>query len=98
MRPYHPTLIEKCEAARYLEHPLDDKHYVWATGVILVETKRDIILQRPRQDTVLKLCYLLAIPQYDGIFTNEIDTRDMTVKIDSHERPIQSGRDLFDMR
>src|SRR5262245_17912023 len=97
MRPDHPALIEKRKPAGDLKDSLNDKHDVWAARVILIETKRDIVLQRPRQDTVLKLRDLLPVSQHDGVFTDEIDARDMAIKVNSHARPIQAGRDLFDM-
>src|SRR5262249_28858026 len=97
MRPNHPALVEKGEAAGHFEDPLDDKHDVGATCVIFVETKRDIVLQCPWQNPILKLGHLLTVPQYDRVLADEIDSRDMAIKVDSHARPIQPGRDLFDM-
>ena len=39
----------------------------------------------------------IVFDEYDGIFTDEVDTADMAVEIDADRRPVQPAGNLFDM-
>ena len=91
------ALVEQRQAAGGFQDPLDDEHDVGASGIVFVEDKRDIVLVRPRQNAVAKLCDLLAVTQNDRILADQIDPADMAVEIDPHARPVQPRRNLFDM-
>ena len=83
MRTQHPILIEQGQPPRDFQDALNDKHHVWTTSVILVETERDIVLQRPGKNAISKLGDLFAFAEHDGVFPDEIDSRHMTVQVDA---------------
>src|SRR5271167_2344806 len=96
--PNDAALIEQGQAARNLQHPLDDEHHVGAARVILIEAQRDIVLDRPRQHSVAKLRNLLALLEHDRVLADEINAGDMAVEVDAHARPVEARGDLLDMR
>ena len=98
MRPDDPALIEQSETARRFQHALDDEHHVRTAGVILVEAQRDIVLVGPGQDAVPELGDLHALLHHDGVLADEIDPAHMAVQIDANAGPVQTRRDLLDMR
>ncbi|MCY1309111.1 hypothetical protein D9M70_591720 [compost metagenome] len=51
----------------------------------------------PRQNAVLEFGNLHAVLDDDCILTDEINTADMAVEIDTDTRPVETGCDLFDM-
>ena len=79
------------------EHALDHEHHVGAAGVVFVEAKRDIVLQRPGQYAVAEFRDLHALADDDGVLADQIDAADMAVEVDAHARPIEPRRDLLDM-
>ena len=95
--PNDAALIEQGQAARNLQHPLDDEHHVGTARVILVEAQRDIVLDRPGQHSVAKLRDLLAVLEHDRVLADEIDAGDVAVEVDAHARPVEARGDLLDM-
>ena len=77
---------------------LDHEHDVGAAGVVFVETDRDVVLQRPRQNAVAEFRDLHALADHDGVLADQIDAADVAVEIDAHAGPIEPRRHLLDMR
>src|SRR5215470_8316538 len=98
MRLYHLALVEQREPSRRFQNPLDDEHDVRTSGIIFVEAKRDIVLQRPRQDALAEFGDLLTVLDDDGVFPDQIDPADVAVEIDANARPVEPRRDLLDVR
>src|ERR1019366_624839 len=98
MRPDHPALVEEGETARHFEDALNNEHHVGTARVIFIETQRDIVLQRPRQDAILELGHLQAILDDNRVLADEIDAGYVTVEAYPHAWPVQPRRDLLDMR
>ena len=94
----NPVLIQQSQLAFHFEHPLNNEHYVRASGVVFVKHKRRRMLYRPGQHAFLELRDLLAVLQHDGVFANQIDTTDVTVQVYSDARPVEPGCNLLDMR
>ena len=95
--PNDAALIEQGQAARNLQHPLDDEHHVGTARVILVEAQGDIVLDRPGQHAVAEFRNLLALLEHDRVLADEIDAGDMAVEVDAHARPVQARGDLLDV-
>ena len=95
--PNDAALIEQGQAARNLQHPLNDEHHVGTTRVILIEAQGDVVLDRPGQHAVAEFRNLLAFLEHDRVLANEIDARDMAVEVDAHARPLQPRRDLLNV-
>jgi len=85
------------ELALRLQHPLDHEHHVGPAGVILVETKRGVGLQRVRQDALAELGDLHAVADDDGVLADQVDAAHMAVEIDADAGPVQPRRHLLDM-
>ena len=97
MGPNDPPLIEQGQAARHLQHPLDDEHHVGTAGVVFVEAQGDIVLDRPGQHAVAEFRHLLAVLEHDRVLADEIDARDVAVEVDAHAGPVEAGGDLLDV-
>ena len=95
--PDHPVLIEQGQLAFHFQHALDHEHHIRAAGIIFVEHQGGWRLQRPGQQAFAELGHLRAVAQHDGILADQIDAADVTVEVDADARPVQPGRDLFDM-
>jgi hypothetical protein len=93
----HPVLVEQGQLTAGLQHALDDKHHVRAAGVVFVEHQGDRALQGPRKNAFAELGDLLAVLQDDGVLADQVDTRDVAVEVDPHQRPVQPGGDLLDV-
>ena len=93
----HPVLIEQGQAAIEFQNALDHEHNVRAARVIFVESQRNRVLQRPRQDAFLELGDLQAILQHDRIAADQIDAADMRIEVHADARPVQPRGNLFDM-
>ena len=92
-----PALIEQGQTARHFQHPLDDEHHVRTAGVIFVETKGDIVLDRPRQHAVAEFRDLLAVLEHDRVLADQIDAGDVAVEVDAHAGPVEAGGGLLDV-
>ena len=97
MRANDAPLVEKGQTPRHFEHALDDEHHIGPAGVIFVEAKRDVVLQRPWQHAVAELRHLLAVLQHDRILADEIDARDVAVEIDADAGPVEPRGHLLDV-
>ena len=97
MWPNDAPLIEQGQAARNLQHPLDDEHHIGTARIIFVEAQGDIVLDRPRQHAVAEFRDLLAVLEHDRVLADEIDAGDMAVEVDAHARPVKTRGDLLDM-
>src|SRR5262245_1884426 len=64
---------------------------------MFIEQPWQIVMIGPREEAFPKLGHLLAVPQYDRILADEIDTADMAVEIDADAWPVKARRDLLDM-
>ena len=97
MGPNDAPLIEQGQAARDLQHALDDKHHVGTARVILVEAQGDIVLDCPGQHSVAEFRDLLAVLEHDRVLADEIDARHVAVQVDAHARPVEAGGGLLDV-
>ena len=79
------------------EHALNDEHHIGAAGVVLVEHKGGIGLQRERQDALAELCHLLAVLEHDRVLADEIDAADVAVEVDADAGPVEASGDLLDV-
>ena len=93
-----PRLVEERKPALRLQYALNDEHHVGTAGVVLVEHQGACVLIRPRQDPLAELRDLLSVAEHDGVLADEIDAADVAVEIDPDARPVEPGRDLFDVR
>src|SRR5262249_26066175 len=92
------VLIEKRQLARHFQHALDDEHHVRPARVVLVEAKRNVVLQRPRQNAITEFGDLQTVANDNGILADEIDAADMAVEVHSDAWPVEPRRDLLDVR
>jgi len=88
-----PSAPRKMAAARFLDH----KHHIGAASVIFVKNQSHIVLQRPRQNAVLKFSNLLAVFQNDGVFADQVDTGYVAIEIDANCGPVEARADLFNV-
>src|SRR5690606_22533490 len=93
MRIKHPVLIQERKLALALQYALDDKHYIRPTCVIFVEHQGHRTLQRPGNDTFLKLCHLQAVSQHDSVLSDQVQAADVAVQIHTNTWPIQARSD-----
>src|SRR5215472_1484422 len=98
MRLDHFALVEQRKPPRCFQNALNDEHDVRATGIVFVETERDIVLQRPRQNAFAKFGDLLTVFDDDGVFADQIDPADVAVEVDADARPVEPRSDLLDVR
>src|SRR5262245_66022748 len=98
MRLDHFAFVEPRKPAVCLQNALNDGHNVRAAGIVFVETERDIVLQRPRQNAFAKFGDLLTVFDDDGVFADQIDPADVAVEVDAHARPVEPRSDLLDVR
>ena len=92
------VLVKQGQFAIGFQNALDHEHNVGATCIVFVKDDGAGVAQRPRQDTFLKLGDLLAVTQFDGVLTDQVDTADVAVEVDAHTGPVQTRGNLFDMR
>src|SRR5215831_11518457 len=98
MRLDHFALVEQRKPSRCFQNALNDEHNVRAAGIVFVETERDIVLQRPRQNAFAKFGDLLTVFDDDGVFADQIDPADVAVEVDADARPVEPRSDLLDVR
>ncbi len=56
------------------------------------------MLISPRQNAFTEFRYLLSLFQHNGIFTDQIDARNMAVQVDTDARPVKARGNLFNVR
>src|SRR5215831_21220623 len=98
MRLDHFALVEQRKPSRCFQNTLNDEHDVRAAGVVFVETERDIVLQRPRQNALAELGDLLTVLDDDSVFADQIDPADVAVEVDANARPVEPRGNLLDVR
>src|SRR5215831_1293991 len=94
----HLALVQQRQPPGCFQHALNNKHHIRPSGIIFVETERDIVLQSPGQNAFAEFSDLLTFLDDDGVFADQVDTADVTVEIDAHAGPVQACRDLLDVR
>jgi len=92
------VLVKQRKAAIEFEHALNHEHDVGPTRVILVEGQSYGMLQRPRQNAFLEFGHLQSVLEHDRITANQINPADMCIEVHSDARPIETRRDLLNMR
>ena len=98
MRRDNLVLVHQGQFAVMFQHPLDHEHNIGTARIIFVKHNRNRVAQRPWQNAFVKFRDLLAVLQFDRVFTDQINSADMAVKVHPHGGPVQTRADLFDMR
>ena len=93
----HLALVEQCQLARYFEDTLNDEHHVRAASVVFIEHQGNVVLQCSRQNAITELSNLLAVFQDDCIFTDQIDSADVTVEVNTDARLVEARGNLLDV-
>ena len=91
------VLIQEGEFALLLQDALDDEHDIGAAGVVFVKDEGDRTLEAPGEESLAEFGDLLAVAQDDGIASDEVDARDVSVKVDADAGPVQARGDLFNV-
>ena len=91
------VLVQQGQLAVRLKHTLDHEHNVRAARVVFVEHDSGRIAQGPWQDAFVEFGDLLAIAQFDRVLTDQVDPRNVAIKVHTNGGPVQARRDLFDV-
>ena len=97
VRTDHLVLIKQGQSTLDFEYPLNNKHHIRAARIVFIKHQSAGTLQRPRQNTFLKLGDLFAVLQHNRIFANQVNSRDVAVQINPNTGPVKARCNLLNM-